>query len=73
MRALNGSPENRLNEELKRHLIELIEETEAFVRGEKTGLTGVPDFQSALHYRHYVRIAWLSYFILKNLPGPVFS
>jgi hypothetical protein len=73
MRALNGSPENRLNEEIKRHLIELIEETEAFVRGEKTGLTGVPDFQSALHYRHYVRIAWLSHFILKNLPGPVFG
>jgi|GEM_PF-1547067 hypothetical protein len=71
MRALSGSAENRLNEELKRHLAELIEETEAFVRGEKTGLTGIPDFQSALHYRHYVRIAWLSHFILTNLPGPV--
>jgi hypothetical protein len=73
MRSLNGSPENRLNAELKRHLMELMEETEAFVKGEKTGLTGVPDFQSALHYRHYVRIAWLSHFILKNLPGPIFS
>jgi hypothetical protein len=71
MRALNGSAENRLNEEIKRHLIELIEETEAFVRGEKTGLTGVTDFQSALHYRHYVRIAWLSNYILSNVTGPV--
>jgi hypothetical protein len=73
MRALNGNPDNQLSEEIKRHLIELIEETEAFVRGEKTGLTGVPDFQSALHYRHYVRIAWLSHFILNNLPGPALS
>ncbi len=71
MRALNGSSENRLNEEIKRHLNELIEETDAFLRGEKTGLTGIPDFQSALHYRHYVRIAWLSNFILSNLAGPV--
>jgi hypothetical protein len=71
MRALNGSAENRLDEEIKRHLIELIEETEAFVRGEKTGLTGVTDYQSALHYRHYVRIAWLSNYILSNLAGPV--
>lgn len=69
MRALIGSAENRLNEEVKRHLTELIEETEAFLRGEKTGLTGTPDFQSALHYRHYVRIAWLSHFILSNLAG----
>ena len=71
MRALNGSSENHLNEEIKRHLNELIEETDAFLRGEKTGLTGIPDFQSAMHYRHYVRIAWLSNFILSNLAGPV--
>jgi hypothetical protein len=71
MRALSVGDNNPLNEEIKRHLAELIEETEAFVSGEKTQLTGITDFQSAMHYRHYVRIAWLANFILNNAPGSV--
>jgi hypothetical protein len=73
LHALSAGVKNQLDDEMKRHLSELIEETDAFMHGEKTGLTGVTDFQSAMHYRHYVRIAWLSHCILNNAPGPVFG
>jgi hypothetical protein len=58
---------NRLNSDMRRRLNELIEETQAFIRGEKTALTNIDDYQGVLHYRHYVRIAWLTHFILNDL------
>jgi hypothetical protein len=69
MKSLSTGADKRLKPETLRHLNELIEETEAFVRGEKTALTGSDEHEGVQHYRHYVRIAWLTHFILCDLNG----
>jgi hypothetical protein len=70
MKSLSLLADKRLSPETERRLNELIEETEAFVKGEKTALTNTDDFEGVQHYRHYVRIAWLTHFILGDLSDP---
>jgi hypothetical protein len=70
MKSLSLQADKRLSPETERRLNELIEETEAFVKGEKTALTNTDDFEGVQHYRHYVRIAWLTHFILGDLSDP---
>jgi hypothetical protein len=67
MKTLASQADRRLSLQTLRRLNELIEEVEAFARGEKTALTNTDDYQGVLHYRHYVRIAWLTHFILGDL------
>ena len=67
MKRLCTQAEGCLKPETLRRFKELMEETEAFIRGEKTALTNSDDHEGPLHYRHYVRIAWLTQFILDDL------
>ena len=67
MKRLCAQAEGCVKPETLRRFKELIEETEAFIRGEKTALTNSDDYEGPLHYRHYVRIAWLTQFILGDL------
>jgi len=72
MKRLCNQAQQRLKTETLRRFKELIEETEAFARGEKTTLTSSDDYEGVLHYRHYVRIAWLTQFILGDLSASGF-
>ena len=67
LKTLSLQAHGRLTTDTLRRFSELIEETEAFVKGEKTALTNTDDMVGVLHYRHYVRIAWLTHFILGDL------
>ena len=67
MKALSDETAKRLSAETAKRYNELIEEITAFMVEDKTEEFNNEDLKSVLHYRHYVRIAWLSHFILEDL------
>ncbi len=67
MKSLQGEASKRFGPETQRRFRELVQELEAFLEGENSTAEMTKDLQSVFHYRHYVRVAWLSHFILGDL------
>jgi hypothetical protein len=67
MKLLSAEADKRLNADTSKRYHELIEEIPAFMQGNKATPTEIDDMQCVMHYRHYVRIAWHSHFILEDL------
>jgi hypothetical protein len=67
MQSLAGEVDKRLSAEAAKRFHDLIGETSAFLQGDQNESTANADLQDVMHYRHYVRIAWFSHFILEDL------
>ena len=67
MKLLSADAVKRLGADTSKRFQEIIEEIIAFLHEDKTETTDNKDLKAVLHYRHYVRIAWLSHFILDDL------
>jgi hypothetical protein len=66
IKALGPEVDRRMNAETSKRYHDLIEEITFFLKGEATS-TATDDMKAVMHYRHYVRIAWFSHFILEDL------
>ena len=67
MILLSDETVKRLDADMSKRYHELIEEITAFMQGNAAAPAEIDDIQCVIHYRHYVRIAWNSHFILENL------
>jgi hypothetical protein len=67
MKLLSADVARRLNADTSKRFHDLIEEMTAFMYGDKTDRSENDDLKDVMHYRHYVRIAWISHFILEDL------
>jgi hypothetical protein len=67
MLLLGNETDRRLDADTSKRYHEIIEEITAFMHEDTEAPTQIDDMQCVLHYRHYVRIAWNSHFILENL------
>jgi hypothetical protein len=67
MRILCPEADRRLSAETSKRFHELIEEIKAFTEDDPDPPGGNKELRDVMHYRHYVRIAWLSHFILEDI------
>ncbi len=67
IKSLSPDVDKRLSAETAKRYQNLIEEITVFLQGEQNASNTTEDMKGVMHYRHYVRIAWFSHFILEDL------